>query len=269
MIKVFTMSKKRSLNLKYDKQAKIEKIIECVKAHPEGITPKQVAREIGLQDSTTRGLMIELSNREMIFQEHSRALYFYNDEFHTPSEVLKIQNVNMRYDCKNFVITRTDKKIWDMDDFRLTMLAGITHNRFTCHLKAEPPANYREFKLLASIFKEYIISLSQESITLKDILAISFEFNRDDERIRLDGIKAITVYGLYHEMRKLYQRDNCVRSEVKVKRVSLDVPTVLNAMIEGRKQCLLSEINRKLKDTFGIIFREITYIKNKLEGMKP
>lgn len=246
------------------KQEKLEKIINCLVKHPEGLQPKQIALKTRLNKSTVKAYLKILFNEGYV---KTASGWYYPDikPTHSVEKPIKIHNINLLINNFESEKKYEDKSV-EIGNVKILVRFGQKNKRITGVISGEPPLNYREFCFAVEKFKSIIYSVIGSYPLSEDITISSCEFNTDYDMLRLEGLKAVTLTTFEGNLLKIYDKQDKVRFEARAKLLSL--PAVASFLKEGAPynlvegQAVLKEEVRELKTVVRYLNEQ--FFKNQL-----
>lgn len=218
---------KKSLKNKSKYMGKIkkeEKIKKLLSAHPEGLTPKQIALYSEINVSTVKNLVKNMP--EIIKKRSGRGLYAL-DQKYPHGKIFDWNFHNLRLRVENIKIPKKVNKKITFSLFEIMILFNPNNNKVSMSLKnKERPFNIASLELVAFFFKSEIKKNTGENVKYSDIIVSSIEINQDFENLRIDGLKCITLDSLINQF-KAYNKKGGLRIENKIK-----IPFPLDMIME-------------------------------------
>jgi hypothetical protein len=207
------------------KQQKVEKIIEALKLHPEGATPKLISSITGIKHSTVRGLISKIISVERLYH----GIYHYSNcggDGGVKFDLQKIENWNFH----NLTLScQTDYVGIEVKD---NFTAGLNNYRFGIstvgnaymYVSGEPLS----LSCIDSVFQIFRLKCEKLGFDIKvnDVFVRQIEFNQDLINCNLEGVACITIRKVVEEL-KLYNKGKNLRIEHKMK-----VPIKLNTLFD-------------------------------------
>jgi hypothetical protein len=213
---------------------KRKKILDCIGMHPEGVTPKIISRETGININTIKSILPQLGSD---IKRVTRGWYkVYSEGDGTLSSGGDLSDWNFH----NLVLSAPcggGVDGWErVFDFLLVKCSFVVANgRAVCRVSSDWPLNVSAICFVAGFFSEFC------DVDIRDVLVSSIEFNKDYRNLRLDGVKSISVTGLIEQF-KVYQKKRGLRIEHKTK-----VPMAVENIVDMLSQNPMSlELHTKL-----------------------
>lgn len=247
------------------KQEKVDKIVECMKKHPYGINPKHISKETGVKHSTVRGLIGQISQVERI----DYGLYHLDNSTGDGGSELhpEIKFHNLTLSCQT---TYTGIEIKDnFGTDLINYMFGISGSG-NVYVKVSTPypislsaidSVFQTFKLKA---KSY--TFHADEITPDNTIVTSIEFNRDEDKVEVAGLTAVTVTRLIQTF-KLYQKPNALRVEHKVT-VPISLRTVFDMLLNKPDTSAIEDRMLKIEKQQERINQVLGQILYKLDTFK-
>lgn len=205
------------------KQEKLRRIVDILDKYPEGAQPKTISRKTGLNHNTVRAYLIALRSSGHV-KMLSNGFYLVTKTSHGVGvgveKLPKIHNINLSYDASSLSYKHTEKTV-TVDDVKIRAVFGVKNKKITGSISAEPPLNYREFKFAVNEFKYLVRSVIGFCPFDDSILVTSCELNQDYGDLRIDGCNSLTIKTVLGDLEKIYNKRNCLRSEIRVKSLPL------------------------------------------------
>jgi len=266
------MKKRQKVATKYNIFYKQKKIIECVGKHPEGITPKEIAVETRIKSSTIRTIL----NRgvEGIEKRNFRGVYYpvVNNTHRLLSE-MTLQNARISCDVPNYFGKKVEETLGDREIVCFSFNMGNDSGKANLDLTANYPINLGSISFICTFFKTLISKYSGINVDDKQITISTIEFQKDFNKLRLDGPNCISLTNLISQM-KIYNKEelNALRVEQKIT-VPIPAKVILKLLLQEIKSVdVLNEVcntNKrliKLEHKFDSLFRFIERLVEKKEG---
>lgn len=208
------MSKLKVSTRTNGKLEKMDKILDTLKNHPEGLTPKFIAFHTGINPNTVKSIIPQIFQIKK--KDNIRGLYYLVDEGqHGNIFSWNVHNCILTYKVPEYAGERITKTF----DFGLTncdLDIGAETKQATLRISTEHPINISALTICFGLFSSLIREYTSVNLELKDVIVSTLEFNQDFQNLRLDGAKCITFDSLI-EQYKLYQKQNALRVEYKIK----------------------------------------------------
>jgi len=192
---------------------KMKSIVKHIELYPDGIQPKQLAREIGLNHNTVKAYLRELESLGIVKRD-VYGWYRVVKTTHTLPEP-KLQNFVLSYKIPNEREVNSVDTTYDVKIAKLHFTIGKESKQATGHVSAEPPVSVKEAHLISEIFKVLILKEIDYIPNAEEIYFKTVEFNWDYFGIRMDGINCITLLTINGLVEKLYNKPYAVRHEIK------------------------------------------------------
>lgn len=245
----------------YSKRLKIEKIISCLKSHPEGIFAKFIASETELDFNTVRSYLRELKKDGIITQKYLRGPYdFVGNTIHgLGGELPRMQNIVFTYQAKKNIHQRMDfTKTLQIAEVKLE--AGVKSNKITYHVHAKESISIREAWLIGQIFIADIHAYLDETPKSPEILVNTTEFNWDYYGIRIEGANCITLDN-FIGLEKLYNKPGRIRYEIKTK-IPFPLDNLIALITNGVEYTSLNSKVSELQKSIDFAINEIKRTHN-------
>ncbi len=193
------------------KNLKIRKIINCLKKHPHGLPPKEIA---GLTKINVNTVKTYLKGTPDIIKSDIGDLYVVDETRDGSIFDWNFHNCVLTYIIQDYSGERVYESL-KVGTISYRFQIGAKSKKATLRIKTDHPINISAVSTAFVFFKEIINRYTGVSPDEKDVWISSIELNKDYKNLRLDGTKCITLKSLVSQF-KLYQKKNCVRFEHKV-----------------------------------------------------
>jgi hypothetical protein len=204
---------------------------------------KEISEKAQVPFSTTRKALRTLlrqNHQNQVFQEYPRGPYStkrrnvptYGVAGHIGAYGLclpRVQNLRLVVEglCVGCGLPVLD---WSVGDVRFEVVFGGKRGKVSATVSCDDGLSYRELCFVILEFKRRVCEVLG-SVPDFRVEAESYEFLKDYLGFRLDGLKAVTLTSFMGLMEKIYQKENCLRHEV---RSSVPVPVeTLQALLLG------------------------------------
>lgn len=199
------MTKQRKVSTRSStSRAKQEKILEALRLHPEGATPKIIAAKSGLNVNTVKSLLPELKQVKRVTRgwykildggdgtlPNEASLFDWN--FHNCILSIEGDYSDLSYDFR-----------WGSLYVRIQGSAS----QATLRLASDWPLNVASLSFVAGFFSELC------GAPFSSVVVSSIELNKDFRDLRLDGLNSLSINSLIEQF-KVYQKKNALRVEHK------------------------------------------------------
>lgn len=208
---------------------KTEKIIQCMNNYPEGITPKELGRQTGLNVNTIKSILPKMENVKKVMRGLYKVLNWGDGSAtSSPSDLTFWNFHNCILSCPlthypgTIISSSYNLKLVNLE-FSISL-----KGRATLRLSSDYPLNVSSICMVAGFFTDQISKHSPDRPSFRDITVSTIEFNRDYSNLRLDGVKCITLDNLTEQF-KVYQKKLGMRIEHKTK-VKFNVDNVVDML---------------------------------------
>lgn len=189
------------------KEDKIESIRHCLVKNPQGINPKSIARETGLNVNTVKTLLPQMSDVTKVM----RGLYKIVNRGDGTSDYDPVLTSLHEWNFHNCILS-ANSTYPDVDMCKefgvVKMIVSSANGKATCRLSTDYPLNVSSLAFVAGYFADLV------GAKWLDVSVSSIEFNKDYRNLRLDGVNSISVGSLCEQF-KLYQKRHGLRIEHK------------------------------------------------------
>lgn len=213
----------------YNFNQKSQKILEVMHSYPEGITPKELGRQTGINVNTIKSILPKLKNIKKAIRGLYKVFEWGDAPPSSPFSELRSWNF---HNCvlSGVIPSYSGSFIQTSHSLNLLNLEFILTNsgRCTLRLSSDFPLNISSICLMAGYFQEQINKYSKALLSYRQISVKTIEFNRDYTNLRLDGVKCITLDNLVEQF-KVYQKKLGLRIEHKTK-VLFNVQNVIDML---------------------------------------
>lgn len=198
-----------------DLSAKSQRIRLCLKAHPEGYSPKLIALETGLNVNTVKTILPRMKD----VKRPIRGIYTVVNEGDGPSVVKELSDWNFHNAVLTYVLNDfSGELVEEVHNLGLVRVEFVisTVGKASCRLASDTPLNVPSLGLLSGYFIELLRHHSSDAVDSGQVRVSTVEFNKDYSNLRLDGMRAATVDSLSEQF-KAYQKALGLRLERKPK----------------------------------------------------
>lgn len=200
-----------------DSVRKQQKIMDCLRTHPEGTTPKTIARETGLNINTVKSILPLLRNIKKAMRGFYKVVERGDDTIPSPSAKLtdwNFHNCILTYESKcPPVIQLQNEMHFGLINVHFNL---STKGKATLRISSDYPLNVSSLSLAYGFFAKEIEARTGEHPLPMEIYISSIEFNKDYSNLRLDGLSSISLDSLAEQF-KAYQKQHGLRIEHKTK----------------------------------------------------
>jgi hypothetical protein len=118
-----------------------------------------------------------------------------------------------------------------VEDVRFRFSHGVKRRKITVRVSCDDGLDFRGFVFAVELIRSYVLRFYGFEPSESELHVVSCEFNQDYQGLRMDGVKCLTVSDLKGVLERIYQKkENLVRSEVKVKKASVET---IYALLKG------------------------------------
>lgn len=187
-------------------RGKLRAIQSCLRAHPEGVNPKTIAAETGINVNTVKTCLPKIPN----LQKPMRGIYKVSQPGDGPVRQLdeltdwNFHNCILSAPC----VRDSDDVVFVWGPVKLDL--RYSRDRVVLRLSSPSPLNVASLCFVAGFVER------ECGVPWRDVSVSSIEFNKDFSNLRLDGVRSITVGSLFDQF-KAYQKSVGLRAEHKSK----------------------------------------------------
>jgi hypothetical protein len=183
-----------------------------IELKPNEIVKLLKEKGINAKASTVRVLLRKLLARGLIVQPYSGA-YCSKITYGVRFVPLAVHNVRLHSNlCR-------DVEHWEIDEFvggvKIHVCFGSERRKVSGFIGCD--GGMSKDACFLALHRWFDVVEGRLGFGLRDVVVTSFELNRDFAGLRLDGVKCVTVKGLFGVIERIYQKEeNVVRFEHKV-----------------------------------------------------
>ncbi len=232
---------KVSTNNTLSHKEKEEKILFVLKRYPEGVFPKILASDAGINVNTTKSVLKRLVSKGKINKKDGiRGLYLLVENSRDSIFDWNLHNTHLACTIKNYSGERINK-IFDFGTLTYKFEIGKESKQASMHIITKHPLNISSICACYSFFAQLIKEYTNFSPETTDVTVSSIEFNRDYLNLKLDGVNCITLDRLLDQF-KLYQKKSGVRAEYKLK-VPIPFEAIMSMLLNSLPLELTNDIH--------------------------
>jgi hypothetical protein len=217
------------------------KIQKLLSQNPhEEFNSKYIATLIKANPSSVRSALFRLANKGYVVRVH-RGFYKWatdtniSETRHGVGELpLRVHNVIVVCRIPRDVdVLKLSHGEYDLrvEDVRFRFSHGVKRRKITVRFSCDDGLDFRGFVFAIELIRSYVLRFYGFEPSESELHVVSCEFNQDYQGLRLDGVKCLTVSDLKGVLERIYQKkENLVRSEVKVKKASVET---IYALLKG------------------------------------
>jgi len=243
--------------------SKTEKIKDCLARHPEGSTPKSIARETGLNVNTVKSALRRMKEITMPL----RGVYKVSnggDGYPISDGTLRAWNFHNLY--LTFPVCYNTRDNFILDYELITIRVDIVNYKACVCVSSDIPMPLSTLRLINDLLNEKL----NTKLSMNDMIVSSIEFNKDFDGYKLEGVKCLTMHTLYSQY-KLYEKQRGVRIEHKMK-VPFPMSHIANMLQEQpahvNMSARLNENTEKLNKLVAQSVYNTTQINKLLDVMR-
>nr|MBI4157077.1 hypothetical protein [Candidatus Woesearchaeota archaeon] len=211
-----------------NKQEKINKIMQALKNHPEGLTPKAISYYTGINHNTIKSMLPDMDG---VKHKGYAGLYVLVDnDRHGAIFKWNFHNAILSYKLPKYNGQRITKNLGN-SLLNLKFEIGSTSKKASLRVSTQYPLNITSIYTCYLLFCELIHNFCNEEPVPSRVYLTSIEINNDMEGIKLDGLNSISIDSLSEQF-KLYHNKSAksLRSEHKLK-LPIKLEAIFNMLI--------------------------------------
>jgi len=144
---------------------------------------------------------------------------------------------------------------WGVGDVRFEVVFGWKRGRVSAVISCDDGLSCRELRFAVLEFERRVCEVLG-SVPEFDVDATRYEFLKDYLGVEVDGLKAVTLTNFMGLMEKVYQKENCLRHEVK-SNVPVSLATLEALMQGGMSTATLQQFNYVLVKDVSKVLEEM------------
>ncbi len=235
------------------------------------LKPCEVARKIHAprkptrgQYTTVRGICTKLLAKGLVLQPYPGS-YCNKITYGVRFVPLCVHNISLR----SFVVQ--DVKSWEKDEFvggvKIHVCFGSERRKVSGYIACDVGGMSHDACLLA-LHRWFDIVQDHLGWQLNDLEILTFECNKDDYGVRLDGVQCMTKMNLFGMVERVYQKEeNLVRKERKVTR-PMSVTKFEEAISKGFKDSEGAQHSFELKQELKRNSEALKFTNSRLLGLE-
>lgn len=205
-----------------------ERILEELKKATDALTPKQIHVRTRIKHSTVRVYVRQMLTEGLVGQPYPGA-YSYKNHPRCGEPPPRVQNLVLSASGP-WLSSHVEMIKEQIGDMRLRVVFGLKRKKVTCVVSRDLGMDYSEVAMAIELFRLHVALCTTHMLATERIEVHSCEFLQDYEQLRLDGVKCVTVQSFLGALERIYNREDGLRSEVKVQ--PQDVNTIM-ALLKG------------------------------------
>ena len=226
------------------------RVFHVIDASEIELRPVEIARKIHApykptrgQCTTVRGIIRKLLDKGLILQPYPGA-YCNKITYGVRFVPLCVHNISLR----SFVCQ--DVEHWEKDEFvggvKIHVCFGSERRKVSGYIACDVGGMSHDACLLA-LHRWFDIVQDHLGWQINDLEILTFECNKDDYGVRIDGVQCMTKTNLFGMIERVYQKEeNLVRKERKITR-PMSVTKFEEAISKGFKDSEGAQHNFELK----------------------
>lgn len=260
---------KVSTNTSLSPEEKRKRVLNILKEHPEGISPKIIAFYTGINENTVKSVLKNLKIIHKVLQrEGLRGLYFLVEkDMHGSIFDWNFHNTTLACLFKNYSGEKINKT-FNCGTINYEFDIGKESQKASVRISSDNPINISSIFACYSFFAYFVKEYTGFFPETKDVTVSSIEFNKDYSNFKLEGINCITLDRLLEQF-KLYQKELAIRAEYKLK-VPIPFESIMSMLINAPLPLeLINDISclkndqEKMKDSLKRIIELLTALLEK------
>lgn len=221
---------------------KKNKIRRILRENPQGLTPKDIASQSGVNHSTTRSLLKKMLDIKL--KNGIRGYYVLIENARYEMFDCKIQNLRLSFSSDKINIKERICETNNLNDvIKFRFEVGVKSKKATMSLGTDYPVDFSCLGLVGYQFQSLVEKYCNIRPELNQIMVNTFEMNKDYFNLALEGCNSIRLDTLLFEY-KIYHKDKqYIREEFKSK-IPINLTFLNNLMNKG---LFYAETNQKIE----------------------
>lgn len=208
---------------------KHQKILQCMRRYPEGVTPKVISFDTSINVNTIKAILPKITGIKKTMRGYYKVVERGDGSIPNASDSLCDWNFhNCILSCK--MRDFPSHNISSSHSFGLINCEFIISKKgvATLRVATDNPLNVSSICMVYGFFRELISRHSDGYYDMKDVYIRTIEFNKDYSNLRLDGLRCLTIDSLVQQF-KIYQKKLGMRIEHKTK-VNFTVENIVDML---------------------------------------
>ena len=221
--------------------------------YPEGTTPKNIALQTRLNVNTVKSILPKIPGIQKVMRGFYKVVKGGDGGTKPQPDALRDWTFhNAVLSCQLDDYPNSFYEYKESLGLIAVSLFVSRLGRATFRVTSDYPLNVSALSLAYGMLSVCLKKVSSDSVSTKDVLIRTIEFNKDYSNLRMDGIKCITVDSLCQQF-KVYQKKQGMRIEHKTK-VPFTVENIIE-MLQSNPHGL--EHNLKLSSMKRLLDRQV------------
>lgn len=226
---------------------------------------KIISEKARVKFSTARGALRKLLRQKRVFQQYPRSPYS-SKPFNIPRSGVA-EHIQAYRVClprvQDLVLVAVGLSVprglpdlvYSVGDVEFKVVFGWKRGKVSAVIRCDDGLSCRELRFVVRDFKRRVGDVLG-CVPEFNVDATRYEFLKDYLGVRLEGLKAITLTSFMGLMEKLYQKEKCLRHEVR-SHVPVPVETLQGLMQGGMSTANLQQFNYLLVKDVARILEEM------------
>jgi len=253
--------------------SKTKRIMKVLRESERPLKPKEIAFLAKTNHSTTRVYLRKLLEKGEVVQPYPQA-YVTKTIHGVGGGFVVVHNLVLGLKAPGLLCGVPGFEGW-FGGVKLRVLFGGKRGQITGFVSCDEGMDFDKTVLAIDKFKQVVYERTGAKVCDGEVNVVTCELNEDRRDLRLDGLKSVTVKDFVGTLERMYNKDDGVRSEVKVQSQSLEnVFTLLKGGMTPyqilQTQALtnqkLDQLIEAIKQTNGFLLKILDAQK---EGEKP